>query len=177
METHVTVITPSFYFLETPAIISFSLEDQSETNTTHDYPSLKSRVASKSPYSNPLQTQSVGRTGLCGTIVYMYNTCSSIGDQVFFKERHCDRLLNGPEDQLLSGGCLIFLVDIWGTTLGIFVCTDCGPIIRATHNIDSCEWIHEFVVSIFYMSLLNLWVIIFYTCVHMASQLYCHVLD
>jgi hypothetical protein len=111
-------------------------------DTTPLAPLFFCRVAPEFPCPNPLRAECwESRPPEPPSALWHLLGCA--GDQVF-GEHLCDCSL--PPDycrRRLLSRIIYFSVDIQGTALGTSSCIDCGPLLRATHNVDSCEWSHQ----------------------------------
>jgi hypothetical protein len=92
---------------------------------------------------NPLCAHSVGRAGLQNHCPHS-DTCSGVRAIRFLGSVSATTLLlDDCRRRFLLPRIVYFPMDVQGTALGTLSCIDCGPLFRATHDIDSCEWSHR----------------------------------
>ena len=113
-------------------------------DTAQPAPSFFCWVAPEFHRPNPLRTQSVGRAGLQNRRPHS-DTCSSVRAIRFLEERLRDCLLLSGDCQrlLLLPRINYFPVDVRGAALRTSSYINCGSLLRATHDVDSCDWSHR----------------------------------
>lgn len=134
----------SFNLPSTVAIISSSSSISRMMKTIAQiYLSLLCWVASESPYSNAIYAcmECWERRSPGPLSIYLWHLLKCVDDQVF-REHLCYFLLIVIFFLVLPQIVffLFILVDTWGTTQWTFNYIECGLLLWATHDVDSCEW-------------------------------------